>query len=108
MSPDAGDGRLNVLTNTVGTSAVGTFEHLTDDQWLAAVDDGAMGMVRCVRRPALAAQRGMGPQRELLAHSTQRQSVMLPAYTAARIDDEQPRTRSWSTWSPPEASRPRR
>src|SRR4051812_12093087 len=39
------DGELNVLINTVGPSAAGTFEDLTDEQWRAAVDDGVMGMV---------------------------------------------------------------
>src|SRR6476469_8719052 len=43
------DGQLNVLINTVGPSAAGTFEQLTDEQWRAAVDEGVMGMVHCVR-----------------------------------------------------------
>ncbi|MBX7430566.1 SDR family oxidoreductase [Mycobacterium sp. Y57] len=79
------DGKLNVLINTVGPGAAGTFEQLTDDQWLAAVDDGAMGMVRCVRA-ALPLLRNADWARivNFSAHSTQRQSVMLPAYTAAK------------------------
>lgn len=78
-------GQLNVLINTVGPGAAGTFEELTDDQWLAAVDDGAMGMVRCVRA-ALPLLRNAQWARvvNFSAHSTQRQSVMLPAYTAAK------------------------
>lgn len=42
-------GKLNVLVNTVGPSAAGTFEELTDQQWQEAFDAGLMGMVRCVR-----------------------------------------------------------
>lgn len=79
------DGQLNVLINTVGPSAAGTFEQLTDEQWRAAVDDGVMGMVRCVRS-ALPLLRNAEWARivNFSAHSTQRQSVMLLAYTAAK------------------------
>ena len=45
-------GELNVLINTVGPGASGSFEQLTDDQWRAAVDDGVMGMVHGQRRLA--------------------------------------------------------
>lgn len=78
-------GQLNVLINTVGPGAAGTFEQLTDEQWMAAVEDGAMGMVRCVRA-ALPLLRNAEWARivNFSAHSTQRQSVMLPAYTAAK------------------------
>ncbi|MDR3661481.1 MAG: SDR family oxidoreductase [Mycobacterium sp.] len=79
------DGGLNVLINTVGPSAAGTFEQLTDDQWRAAVDDGVMSMVHCVRA-AIPLLRNAGWARvvNFSAHSTQRQSIMLPAYTAAK------------------------
>lgn len=79
------DGELNVLINTVGPGAAGTFEQLTDDQWRAAVDEGAMSMVRCVRA-ALPLLRKAEWARvvNFSAHSTQRQSVILPAYTAAK------------------------
>jgi 3-oxoacyl-[acyl-carrier protein] reductase len=79
------DGSLNVLVNTVGPGAAGTFEELTDEQWRTAVDDGAMGMVRCVRA-ALPLLRNAEWARivNFSAHSTQRQSVVLPAYTAAK------------------------
>ena len=79
------DGRLNVLINTVGPSAAGTFEELTDEQWRAAIDDGVMGMVHCVRS-ALPMLRDAEWARivNFSAHSTQRQSVILPAYTAAK------------------------
>src|SRR6202051_3778493 len=78
-------GVLNALINTVGPGAVGTFEDLTDDQWRAAVDEGVMGMVHCVRS-ALPLLRKADWARivNFSAHSTQRQSVILPAYTAAK------------------------
>ena len=68
-----------------GAGAVGTFEDLTDDQWRQAVDEGVMGMVHCVRS-ALPLLRKAEWARivNFSAHSTQRQSVILPAYTAAK------------------------
>ena len=79
------DGELNILVNVVGPGAVGTFEDLTDDQWRQAVDEGVMGMVHCVRS-ALPLLRKAEWARivNFSAHSTQRQSVILPAYTAAK------------------------
>src|SRR6202048_4577970 len=79
------NGELNVLVNAVGPSAVGSFEDLTDEQWLEAVDDGVMGMVRCVRA-ALPLLR-KAPWARIVnfsAPSTQRQGGTLPAYTAAK------------------------
>jgi 3-oxoacyl-[acyl-carrier protein] reductase len=79
------NGELNVLINAVGPSSVGSFEDLTDEQWRQAVDDGVMGMVHCVRA-ALPLLRHAAWARivNFSAHSTQRQSVILPAYTAAK------------------------
>jgi len=79
------NGELNVLINTVGPGASGSFEDLTDNQWRQSVEDGVMGMVRCVRS-ALPLLRNAQWARivNFSAHSTQRQSVMLPAYTAAK------------------------
>ncbi|MGE2815981.1 SDR family NAD(P)-dependent oxidoreductase [Mycobacterium heidelbergense] len=79
------NGELNVLINTVGPGAPGNFEVLTDDQWREAVEEGVLGMVRCVRA-ALPLLRNAQWARivNFSAHSTQRQSVMLPAYTAAK------------------------
>ena len=79
------NGELNVLINTVGPGAAGSFEVLTDEQWRQAVEEGVMGMVRCVRA-ALPLLRNAQWARivNFSAHSTQRQSVMLPAYTAAK------------------------
>lgn len=78
-------GELNALINTVGPGAAGTFEDLTDEQWRQSVEDGVMGMVRCVRS-ALPLLRNAQWARivNFSAHSTQRQSVMLPAYTGAK------------------------
>ncbi|BBZ71208.1 SDR family NAD(P)-dependent oxidoreductase [Mycobacterium paraseoulense] len=78
-------GELNVLVNTVGPGVVGTFEDLTDEQWRQAVEDGVMGMVRCVRAALPLLRKAQWARIvNFSAHSTQRQSVMLPAYTAAK------------------------
>lgn len=78
-------GELNMLVNAAGPTVVGNFEELTDEQWRITIDDGAMGMVRCVRA-ALPLLRKASWARivNFSAHSTQRQSVILPAYTAAK------------------------
>ena len=79
------NGELNVLVNAVGPSAGGSFEDLTDDQWRRAVDDGVMGMVHCVRASLPLLRRAEWARIvNFSAHSTQRQSVILPAYTAAK------------------------
>jgi 3-oxoacyl-[acyl-carrier protein] reductase len=82
---DRWNGELNVLINAVGPGAVGSFEDLADEQWRQAFDDGVVGMVRCVRS-ALPLLRKAAWARivNFSAHSTQRQSVILPAYTAAK------------------------
>jgi 3-oxoacyl-[acyl-carrier protein] reductase len=82
---DRWNGELNVLINAVGPGAVGSFEDLVDEQWRQAFDDGVMGMVRCVRS-ALPLLRKAAWARivNFSAQSTQRQSVILPAYTAAK------------------------
>lgn len=78
-------GELNMLVNAAGPTAVGNFEELTDEQWRAAIDDGAMGMVRCVRAALPLLRRASWARIvNFSAHSTQRQSVILPAYTAAK------------------------
>jgi 3-oxoacyl-[acyl-carrier protein] reductase len=79
------NGELNVLINAVGPGVVGGVEDLSDEQWRQAFDDGVMGMVRCVRS-ALPLLRKAAWARivNFSAHSTQRQSVILPAYTAAK------------------------
>ena len=79
------NGELNVLINAVGPGSVGSFEDLTDDQWRAAVDDGVMGMVHCVRAALpLLRQAAWARIVNFSAHSTERQSTILAAYTAAK------------------------
>jgi 3-oxoacyl-[acyl-carrier protein] reductase len=78
-------GELNVLINTVGPGAAGAFEDLTDEQWRQSVEDGVLGMVRCVRSALPLLRKAQWARIvNFSAHSTQRQSVMLPAYTAAK------------------------
>lgn len=76
---------LNVLVNATGPTAIGDFDQLTDDDWLATIDIGAMGMIRCVRA-ALPLLRAADWARivNVSAHSTKRQSADLIAYTAAK------------------------
>lgn len=79
------DGEINALVVTVGPGAAGTFEDLTDDQWRESVEDGVLGMVRCVRAALPQLRKAQWARIVTFsAHSTQRQSVMLPAYTAAK------------------------
>jgi NAD(P)-dependent dehydrogenase (short-subunit alcohol dehydrogenase family) len=78
-------GALNVLINTVGPGAAGNFEELSDEQWQQSVEDGVLGMVRCVRTALPLLRKAQWARIvNFSAHSTQRQSVMLPAYTAAK------------------------
>lgn len=82
---DRWGGQLNILINAVGPTVRGTFDELSDADWRQAVDEGAMGMVHCVRA-ALPLLRAAEWARivNFSAHSTQRQSTILPAYTAAK------------------------
>ncbi len=77
-------GSLNVLVNTLGPGA-GRFEDLDDDDWEATLDLGLMAAVRCVRA-GLPLLRTAEWARivNISAHSTQRQSPILVAYTAAK------------------------
>ena len=79
------DGGLNALINAVGPGTRGTFEDLTDEQWREAFDDGVMGMVHCVRSALPLLRKAQWARIvNFSAHSTQRQTVILPAYTAAK------------------------
>lgn len=75
---------LNVLVHTVGPNA-GAFEDLDDDDWHAAFDLGTLSAVRSVRaalpmlRPA-----DWAHIVTVSAHSIQRQSTRLVAYTATK------------------------
>ncbi|MCB9439472.1 MAG: SDR family oxidoreductase [Mycolicibacterium sp.] len=75
---------VNVLVHTVGPGD-GKFEDLTDADWQAAFDMGTMSAVRSIRE-ALPLLRAAEWARivTLSAHSIQRQSPRLIAYTAAK------------------------
>jgi 3-oxoacyl-[acyl-carrier protein] reductase len=76
--------RLNVLVNTVGPGA-GRFEQLRDEDWLTAYQLGTMAAVRCVRAGLPLLRKA--PWARIVnfsAHSIQRQSPILPAYTASK------------------------
>jgi 3-oxoacyl-[acyl-carrier protein] reductase len=77
-------GSLNVLVNTVGPGA-GRFEDLSDEDWIRAYELGAMAAVRCVRAALPWLRRASWARIvNLSAHSIQRQSPLLPAYTASK------------------------
>jgi 3-oxoacyl-[acyl-carrier protein] reductase len=77
-------GSLNVLVNTVGPAA-GRFEQLSDADWVTAFQLGTLGAVRCVRAALPLLRRAPWARIvNLSAHSTQRQSEILPAYTASK------------------------
>jgi 3-oxoacyl-[acyl-carrier protein] reductase len=85
-------GVLNVLVNAAGPTEVGvaSFENLDDEEWQATFDIGTLSAVRCVRaalplmRAAVTSPGGWARIINLSAHSTQRQSAGLVAYTAAK------------------------
>jgi 3-oxoacyl-[acyl-carrier protein] reductase len=77
-------GSLNAMVNTVGPGA-GRFEDLADADWDDVLALGFMSMVRC-NRAALPLLRQAEWARivNISAHSIQRQSPMIVAYTAAK------------------------
>lgn len=77
-------GAVNSLINTVGPGA-GSFDELDDDAWRSAMDLGLMAAVRCTRA-ALPMLRAAEWARivNFAAHSIQRQSGRLVAYTASK------------------------
>ena len=78
-------GQLNILVNATGPTDVGSFEQLSDDDWRATIDVGALGMVRCVRAALPLLRRAEWARIvNVSAHSTKRQSETLVAYTAAK------------------------
>jgi 3-oxoacyl-[acyl-carrier protein] reductase len=75
---------LNVLVNTLGPGA-GRFEQLDDGDWDASFDIGVMAAVRCVRAGLPLLRKAEWARIvNVSAHSTQRQSPLLVAYTAAK------------------------
>ena len=77
-------GALNILVHTIGPGAA-RFEDLDDSGWDAAFELGTMSAVRSVRS-ALPLLRGADWGRVVIfsAHSIQRQSPNLVAYTASK------------------------
>jgi NAD(P)-dependent dehydrogenase (short-subunit alcohol dehydrogenase family) len=77
-------GALNILVHTIGPGA-GRFEDLDDSGWDAAFALGTMSAVRSVRS-ALPSLRAADWGRVVIfsAHSIQRQSPILVAYTASK------------------------
>ena len=77
-------GELNVLVNTLGPGA-GTFEDLDDAGWDATFNIGLMAAVRCTRAALpLMRKAAWGRIVNFAAHSIQRQSPMIVAYTASK------------------------
>lgn len=78
-------GDINVLVNATGPAGLGRFEDLTDDEWRETLDLGALGMIRCCRAAIpLLRKAEWGRIVNVSAHSTKRQTAVLPAYTAAK------------------------
>ncbi|MGW4365833.1 SDR family NAD(P)-dependent oxidoreductase [Nocardia takedensis] len=79
------NGELNALVNTVGPNVQGTVEQLTDEQWREALDHGVLSIVHTVNAALpLLRRASWGRIVNFSAHSTQRQTVSLVAYTAAK------------------------
>lgn len=78
-------GSLNILVNAAGPASAGGFDDLDDDDWVATLDIGLLGMVRCVRAALPLLRRAEWARIvNVSAHSTRRQSPSLVAYTAAK------------------------
>lgn len=80
-------GSLNLLVNAAGPVGVGVgpFATVTDEEWLATMDVGLLGAVRCVRAALPLLRRAEWARIvNVSAHSTRRQSPDLVAYTAAK------------------------
>ncbi|NED63969.1 SDR family oxidoreductase, partial [Streptomyces sp. SID10244] len=78
-------GELNVLVNAVGPDVRGSVADLTDAQWRVAFEDGVLGIVHCVRSSLELLRKAEWARIvNFSASSTQRQTVSLAAYTAAK------------------------
>jgi 3-oxoacyl-[acyl-carrier protein] reductase len=81
---EEGWGSLNILVNTLGPGA-GRFEQLEDRDWDATFEIGLMAAVRCVRAGLPLLRRAEWARIvNVSAHSIQRQSPLLVAYTASK------------------------
>ncbi len=77
-------GSLNAMVNTVGPGA-GTFEDLTDEQWQQTFAIGTMAAVHCIRASLPLLRRAEWARIvNVAAHSIQRQSPLIVAYTASK------------------------
>jgi 3-oxoacyl-[acyl-carrier protein] reductase len=78
-------GELNILINTVGPADTGTIDVLPDSAWQRSLELGLMSAVRCTRAALPWIRKaGWGRIVNVSAHSTQRQTPTLIAYTAAK------------------------
>jgi 3-oxoacyl-[acyl-carrier protein] reductase len=78
-------GALNILVNAAGPSGAARFDDRDDQAWMKALDEGCLGMVRCVRAALpLLRQAEWARVVNVSAHSVKRQGVGLVAYTAAK------------------------
>ncbi|MGH7893907.1 MAG: SDR family NAD(P)-dependent oxidoreductase [Candidatus Binatia bacterium] len=78
-------GMLHALVCAPGPNAGGTFDQLTDADWVRAFDQGVLTMVRCVRAALPLLRRAEFARIvTLAATSTRHQSAGLIAYTAAK------------------------
>lgn len=77
-------GELHVLVNAAGPAHLGTFDALTDGEWLDAFDGGVLMMVRAVRAALpLIRRASFGRIINVAASSIRHQSAGLVAYTSA-------------------------
>jgi 3-oxoacyl-[acyl-carrier protein] reductase len=94
-APDAGErvigmclerfGRIDVLVNNAGTSAVRSLEQLTDEEWQAQWDLHVMGPMRLMRAAAPAmAERGWGRIVNVCSSSGKRPSGTNMAYSVTK------------------------
>jgi NAD(P)-dependent dehydrogenase (short-subunit alcohol dehydrogenase family) len=79
-------GELNTLVNAAGPGASqATFEAISDNEWFAAYELGALSAVRCTRAALPLLRRAQWARVvNVSAHSTKRQGKTLAAYTAAK------------------------
>jgi NAD(P)-dependent dehydrogenase (short-subunit alcohol dehydrogenase family) len=78
-------GALNVLVCAAGPGSAGSFEELSDADWIRAFDEGVLTVVRCVRAALPLLRRAeFGRIVTFGATSTRHQNPGLIAYTASK------------------------
>lgn len=76
---------LNVLVNAVGSSVVGTFDALDEDDWVRAFSEGSLSAVRTIKLALPMLRRAPWARIvNVTAMSTQHQTPTLVAYTASK------------------------